>query len=104
MKGGASKMVAKLGITIAFLLCAFFALTTPSYGQVAGATLSGVVTDSSGSVVAGVKVSVRNTATGVVTDITANSEGFYSAPNLLQQTRRPRRFRAAQRHARPACG
>ncbi|MFZ0882854.1 MAG: TonB-dependent receptor [Candidatus Acidiferrales bacterium] len=83
MKGGVSKRATRIGIAIVFLLGAVFTLTNPTYGQVAGATLSGVVTDPSGSVIAGVKVSVRNTATGVVTEISANSDGFYSAPNLL---------------------
>jgi hypothetical protein len=83
MRGGVSKRAARIVIAIAFLLGAVFTPTNRTYAQVAGATLSGAVTDSSASVVAGAKVSIRNTATGVVTEISANSDGFYSAPNLL---------------------
>src|SRR5713101_6382306 len=51
--------------------------------QVAGATLSGTVTDPSAAAIAGAKVSITNTATGVTRDATTDSTGFYSAPNLL---------------------
>lgn len=50
--------------------------------QVTGATLSGTVKDESGSVVPNVAVVVKNVATGVVTKVTANGDGFYTAPNL----------------------
>lgn len=51
--------------------------------QVAGATLSGVVADSSSAVLPGATVSIQNVATGVSRDVTTNGNGFYSAPNLL---------------------
>src|ERR1700736_6489840 len=57
--------------------------STPVYAQVAGATLSGTVTDASGAAVPNAKVSIKNSATGVVRDVTTDSAGFYSAPNLL---------------------
>ena len=50
--------------------------------QVAGATLSGTVSDPSGAIVPKATVTVRNTATNVSRTVTTNSEGFYSAPNL----------------------
>lgn len=50
--------------------------------QVTGATLSGTIKDESGSAVPNVKVVVKNLATGVVTNVTANADGFYIAPNL----------------------
>jgi hypothetical protein len=56
---------------------------SPVHAQVAGATLSGTVTDASGSAVPNAKVSIKNNATGVVRDVTTDSAGFYSAPNLL---------------------
>src|ERR1700737_4167419 len=58
-------------------------VSTPVYAQVAGANLTGTVTDASGSGVPKANVSIKNTATGVVSDITTDSDGFYSAPNLL---------------------
>jgi len=42
----------------------------------------GSVTDSSGAVVGGAKVTVTNTATGVSRNLTANGVGDYNAPNL----------------------
>ncbi|MGH9438909.1 MAG: carboxypeptidase regulatory-like domain-containing protein, partial [Terriglobia bacterium] len=54
--------------------------------QVTGATLSGSVTDVSGAVIPGARVSIKNTATGVIRNVTANSAGFYNAPNLLPGT------------------
>jgi hypothetical protein len=55
----------------------------PIYAQVAGANLSGTVTDQSGSGVPNASVSIKNTATGIARDNTTDSDGFYSAPNLL---------------------
>lgn len=50
--------------------------------QVVGATLSGTVTDQSGSVIPNAQISIKNVATGVTRTITANTAGFYTAPNL----------------------
>src|SRR5258708_2587540 len=58
-------------------------LSTPVYAQVSGATLAGTVMDASGAVVVNAKVSIRNTATDVTRDVTTDSSGLYSAPNLL---------------------
>jgi outer membrane receptor protein involved in Fe transport len=58
-------------------------LASPTYGQVAGATLSGTATDSSGAMVPGAQIVIKNVATGIITPVTADSAGFYSAPNLL---------------------
>jgi hypothetical protein len=55
----------------------------PMRAQVAGATLSGTVKDTSGAVIVGTQVSVRNLATGVTQLSTTNTDGFYSVPNLL---------------------
>ena len=51
--------------------------------QVAGATLSGLVKDPSGAAIPGASVSIKNTATGDARELSANKDGFYSAPNLL---------------------
>ena len=55
----------------------------PTWGQAAGATLTGEVRDESGAVVPGAKVSALNVGTNVSRDVTANSDGVYSLPNLL---------------------
>jgi hypothetical protein len=64
------------------LLLGFFT-SVPVSAQVAGATLSGTVTDSSGGRVPNTKVSIRDTATGVTREVTSDSAGFYDAPNLV---------------------
>ena len=56
---------------------------TSAGAQVVGATLSGTVKDASGAAIAGAKVSAKNVATGVVTEVPADSAGFYTIPNLL---------------------
>jgi hypothetical protein len=56
---------------------------TPLRAQVAGATLSGTITDAQGGAVVGAKVSAKNGATGVTTDTTTNAAGAYSIVNLL---------------------
>src|ERR1700730_16652528 len=58
----------------------------PVYAQVAGASLSGTVTDASGAVIPNAPLSIKNVATGVIRDVTADSAGFYTAPNLLPGT------------------
>jgi hypothetical protein len=56
------------------------------YAQVAGATLSGVISDNSGAVIPNTQISIRNVATGVVREVLSNASGFYTAPNLLPGT------------------
>src|ERR1700730_18275836 len=53
------------------------------YPQVAGATLSGTVSDQSGAVIPNAQFSIKNVGTGVTRDVTADAAGFYTAPNLL---------------------
>src|SRR5438105_6017086 len=63
-----------------------FLFPAASWGQVAGGTISGTVTDSSGRVIGNVQITINNLATGVTRDVTTNDGGFYSAPNLLPGT------------------
>ena len=58
-------------------------LSVPANGQVAGATLSGTIKDSSGAVIPGAQVVIKNVATGVTTELATNTDGFYTAANLL---------------------
>jgi outer membrane receptor protein involved in Fe transport len=51
--------------------------------QVSGATISGTVTDPSGSAVPTAQIIIRDVATGVSRVVVADGAGLYSAPNLL---------------------
>jgi outer membrane receptor protein involved in Fe transport len=80
-----SRLQAGLRLTFcALLLTGLTILTsTGALAQVAGATLSGLVTDTSGATIANADVSVKNLGTGVAREVKTNDGGFYSVPNLL---------------------
>jgi hypothetical protein len=54
-----------------------------AHGQAVGGTFLGRVRDASGGALPFATVSISNVATGVVTGVVTNADGFYSAPNLL---------------------
>ena len=72
-------------LLLAVLLVSSFqmAWVTPAEAQVAGATLSGLVTDEQGGPVANATISIKNAGTGVAREVSSNADGIYSAPNLL---------------------
>src|SRR5580704_31036 len=69
-------------LKIVFTLCITL-ISVRTYAQVAGATLTGTLGDQSGSVIPRVQVSVKNVGTNEVRQVTTDSAGFYSVPNLL---------------------
>ena len=71
------------GLLVLGMICG---IAVNLYAQVAGGTISGTATDSSGRAINNVKITITNVATGVTREITTNDEGFYSAPNLLPGT------------------
>src|SRR5882757_2608914 len=77
---GARKFTKILSSLILILFSLSFAASM--YSQVTGATLSGTVTDATGAIISGAEVSIRNIATGISKDVTVDSSGFYTAPNL----------------------
>ena len=72
-----------VSLLVSLLFCGIAANV---HAQVAGGTISGTVTDSSGRVINNVQITITNVATGITRDLTTNDEGFYSAPNLLPGT------------------
>src|ERR1700676_4949948 len=74
---GRSSMKSNLIKLVFILLALWLAYGTPVGAQVAGASLSGTVTDASGGAIGGAQISVKNIATGVVTTTTAHSDGHY---------------------------
>ena len=63
-----------------------FLFAGQSRAQVAGATLSGTITDPSGAAIPTAEVSVTNKETGVNRAVVTDTAGFYSIPNLLPGT------------------
>jgi hypothetical protein len=72
-----------LSVLLIFAMALLMPWQTRTYAQVVGATLSGTVRDASGAAVPNAQVSIKNTATGVTRGVSADSVGFYTAPNLL---------------------
>jgi hypothetical protein len=69
---------------LAFAALAFCSLLpATAQAQVAGATLSGTVTDQSAAVIPQATISVKNIDTGITRTSTTSAAGFYSIPNLL---------------------
>src|ERR1700704_6107436 len=71
----------KNGLSVVLFVAVLAAL--PARAQLAGANLSGVVMDASGRSVPNATISIKNVTTGVVREVQSNSDGLYSAPNLL---------------------
>jgi outer membrane receptor protein involved in Fe transport len=60
-----------------------FVISRPAFAQVAGATLSGRVTDPSDAVIPGAQVTIKDVGKGITRITTADTAGIYTAPNLL---------------------
>src|ERR1700681_1023528 len=58
-------------------------LSLNGYGQVVGGAIQGTITDPAGAALPGVKIEIVNLSTQILTTLTSNSDGFYTAPNLL---------------------
>jgi outer membrane receptor protein involved in Fe transport len=72
---------------VALLLLALGVFASrPLRAQVAGATLSGVITNDSDTPLANGSVSIKNLVTGVVRTAKSDKHGQYNAPNLLPGT------------------
>src|SRR4051812_45619171 len=68
-------------------LAAFCLLAVaPSFAQNNNGRISGTVSDSTGSVIPGAKVTVTNQATNVSQTATTNQTGFYVVPDLAVGT------------------
>src|SRR5579872_7026908 len=64
------------------VICCFSLASGPLFGQVNTGRILGTVTDQTGGVIAGAMVTVTNSQTGVVRNLTTDQAGEYVAPNL----------------------
>lgn len=76
--------------TALFLICI---VTTPTLAQGVDATVNGTIKDEAGAVVAGANVTLTDKATGRLTSVTTNPEGFY-----VFQTVRPGTYLLVAEH------
>jgi hypothetical protein len=65
------------------LLLACLSSSTPIRGQVAGATVAGTIVDPSGGGVPNAQIVIKRLSTGVTTNVSTDTAGFYTVPNLL---------------------
>ncbi len=72
-----------LSASLLALMLIFSATQVNLQAQVTGGTVSGTVVDSSGRVLANARITITNTDTGISRTVTTNTDGFYTAPNLL---------------------
>jgi len=79
-RGGLIKLW-HLGLAV-LLAASLLGFSAPVVGQSVNATLLGTVTDSSGAVVAGAKVTTAEMNTGVKREAATNESGNYEFPNL----------------------
>ena len=64
-------------LSVVLLFC-----STPGFAQSQRGQFVGLVTDPSGSVVPGAKISVSNPETGVTVETASNNTGYYAVPGL----------------------
>jgi len=69
-------------LSLAAIFLLHLAITAPLFGQSAGGTIQGVVSDPSGAAVAGAQITVTELATGVTRTGSTNAVGFYAVPSL----------------------
>lgn len=75
-----------ISLAAALTLCVGMFHSASLCAQVVGGSISGTISDNSGAVIPNASVLMKNVATGVSTAVESNSQGLYSAPNLLPGT------------------
>ncbi|KAA6456621.1 carboxypeptidase regulatory-like domain-containing protein [Acidobacteria bacterium AB60] len=64
------------------LILGFLPIVPVAFGQLVGGTITGTVTDPSGSFLEGAKVTLRNEETATQRDLVTKSDGTFSAPSI----------------------
>jgi hypothetical protein len=79
--GFSEKTTGNVSAFAALLLTVTFSIQ--AHAQVTGGTLNGTISDASGAVIPDAQISIKNVATGLTRNMTTDTAGFYTAPNLL---------------------
>src|SRR6266478_4124643 len=79
---GMAGLLKRWHLGTAVLLAALLIFSPRAVGQAVNATLLGTVTDESGAVVAGAKITITEMKTGVVHTVDTNESGNYEVPDL----------------------
>src|ERR1700732_5528096 len=64
------------------LIALFLFIPAADNAQVSTGTIAGTITDATGAVTSGAKVTATNTATGIATTSESTAAGLYTVPNL----------------------
>jgi outer membrane receptor protein involved in Fe transport len=83
LKNGATRLFILTSLLVVVLASAFAGVV---YGQTETGTITGTVTDSTGAVIPGANITVKNLDTGAERLTTSDSQGLYVASNLLPGT------------------
>ena len=75
--------VYSFGRTLAAFLILGVLFPAAAEAQVAGGTIYGTISDPSERLIPQAQVSIANVATGIISTVTTNSDGFFTVPNLL---------------------
>src|SRR3984957_8809025 len=71
-----------LWMSLVAVLCLTMFLSIASSAQVSGGSITGTLTDPTGAVVPGAKVTIVNRGTGIGQTLTTTSTGLFNKPNL----------------------
>jgi hypothetical protein len=70
-------------LSASLVLAVTVVVANPAHAQVAGATLTGTVKDTSGGIIPNAEITITDVATAVTRTVSSGSAGLYTAPNLL---------------------
>jgi hypothetical protein len=82
MQANQLKLISRWSFSSLLALSCILGLPTPVRGQEVTAAINGVVTDPSGSAIAGAKITAKDLDRGTAWPTTSNGDGFYNLPRL----------------------
>jgi Carboxypeptidase regulatory-like domain/TonB dependent receptor len=82
IQAGRSRMITNAHTRLALILATFIISAVAAFSQTESATVSGRVTDTSGSIVPGTEVELRSTDRGTSQQTVSNPAGIYSFPSV----------------------